>query len=187
MSKVELVDKLNSLKAEVESTISKAETEGRPLTAEEEEKLTSLKAEIDGVEAQIAELEKELKSRFRKPAPQVSNRSAGVERRSFSLMRAISDVANGSAAGGRGNGSGERGDRGNASFGAVLEWSDCFACVGKPGDDPGDDSRRRDGERADGCVGNHGGAPQTTGAGAGRSVVYDGTDGQPVDSGLQRF
>ncbi|MDR2138261.1 MAG: phage major capsid protein [Tannerella sp.] len=94
MNRIELIDKRELLKSEAEGIISAAETEKRTLTAEEDARVTAIGKEMDGIEGQLAELDATLKREFQNRGAGKKG-AAGVEKRDFSLLRAISDVANG--------------------------------------------------------------------------------------------
>jgi HK97 family phage major capsid protein len=93
MTKVELIDRKEQLQQEAEGIISAAEAEERPLTAEESARLEAIKAETEEIDGEIAKLDEELTRSFRR-LPKKSVRSR-AETRSFSLVRAIRDVSNG--------------------------------------------------------------------------------------------
>ena len=83
MNSVELIDKRNQLKIQAEAIISNAEKECRKLDTDETDKLDALKN-------QMAEVDNEIRTLNEKLNKQTNKRS--MEK--FSLLKAISDVAN---------------------------------------------------------------------------------------------
>ena len=83
MNSVELIDKRNQLKIQAEAIISNAEKECRKLDTDETDKLDALKNQRAEVDNEIRQLNEKLNK-------QTNKRS--MEK--FSLLKAISDVAN---------------------------------------------------------------------------------------------
>jgi HK97 family phage major capsid protein len=95
MNRVELIDKRELLRKEAEEIVSAAEKENRTLTSDEEARVAKAKVEMDGIDTQLSELDNELKRGLQKPVSGSKVPASSVEKRSFSLLRAINDVANG--------------------------------------------------------------------------------------------
>ena len=87
MDSLTLIDQKEQLKRKAEELINTAETEVRKLNTGEESELTSIKKEIADIEAQIKQIEETNKRNF-KPQSQTKT----MEK--FSLLKAISDIAN---------------------------------------------------------------------------------------------
>lgn len=83
MDSVELMDKRNQLKIQMEAVISNAEKESRKLDKEEMDKFNSLKAQIEEVDNEIRELTDKLNKQTKRSME-----------KNFSLLKAINDVAN---------------------------------------------------------------------------------------------
>ena len=83
MNSVELIDKRNQLKIQAEAIVSNAEKESRKLDTEETEKYNGLKKQMEEIDNEIRTLNEKLNK-------QTNKRS--MEK--FSLLKAISDVAN---------------------------------------------------------------------------------------------
>lgn len=87
MDSLTLIDQKEQLKRKAEELINTAEKEVRKLNTGEESELTSIKKEIADIEAQIKQIEETNKRNF-KPQSQTKT----MEK--FSLLKAISDIAN---------------------------------------------------------------------------------------------
>ena len=83
MNSVELIDKRNQLKIQAEAIVSNAEKESRKLDTDETEKYNGLKKQMEEIDNEIRTLNEKLNK-------QTNKRS--MEK--FSLLKAISDVAN---------------------------------------------------------------------------------------------
>ena len=83
MNSVELIDKRNQLKIQAEAIVSNAEKECRKLDTDETEKYNGLKKQMEEIDNEIRTLNDKLNK-------QTNKRS--MEK--FSLLKAISDVAN---------------------------------------------------------------------------------------------
>ena len=83
MNSVELIDKRNQLKIQAEAIVSNAEKECRKLDTDETEKYNGLKKQMEEIDNEIRTLNEKLNK-------QTNKRS--MEK--FSLLKAISDVAN---------------------------------------------------------------------------------------------
>ena len=87
MDSLTLIDQKEQLKRKAEELINTAEKEVRKLNTGEESELTSIKKEIADIEAQIKQIE-ETNKRIFKP----QSKTKTMEK--FSLLKAISDIAN---------------------------------------------------------------------------------------------
>jgi len=83
MNSVELIDKRNQLKIQAEAIIANAEKESRKLDNEESDKLDALKKQMAEVDNEIRQLNEKLNKETNKRSME-----------KFSLLKAISDVAN---------------------------------------------------------------------------------------------
>ena len=83
MNSVELIDKRNQLKIQAEAIISNAEKEVRKLDTDETEKLECLKKQMADIDNEIRQLSEKLNKETNKRSME-----------KFSLLKAISDVAN---------------------------------------------------------------------------------------------
>lgn len=83
MNSLELIDRKDQLKLKAETIISNAEKELRKLTDEENTTFTDITKELEQVEKQIRDLEKNL-----------NNKTEKRKMEKFSLLKAINDVAN---------------------------------------------------------------------------------------------
>ena len=83
MNSLELIDRKDQLKLKAETIISNAEKELRKLTDEENTTFTDITEELEQVEKQIRDLEKNL-----------NNKTEKRKMEKFSLLKAINDVAN---------------------------------------------------------------------------------------------
>ena len=83
MNSVELIDKRNQLKIQAEAIVSNAEKESRKLDTEETEKYNGLKKQMEDIDNEIRQLNEKLNKETNKRSME-----------KFSLLKAISDVAN---------------------------------------------------------------------------------------------
>ena len=87
-----MIDERTKLSTEAEGLISGAEKEKRAMTGEESARLDEIGRLVDAIDADIAKLDGELRKKFQKTPPAAGG---NVEKRGFSLLRAINDVSNG--------------------------------------------------------------------------------------------
>ena len=89
MNSLELLDKKEQLKNQAEELIKTAEVEARKLNTGEETELTTIQKEIADIDQKIKQIEDDNKRNFNK-----TNKTQTKTMEKFSLLKAISDIAN---------------------------------------------------------------------------------------------
>lgn len=89
MNSLELLDKKEQLKNQAEELIKTAEVEARKLNTGEETELTTIQKEIADIDQKIKQIEDDNKRNFTK-----TNKTQTKTMEKFSLLKAISDIAN---------------------------------------------------------------------------------------------